>query len=45
MVQVKRERIAETLKQPSLCLRLGAPDFYPDFPIPDPHYMPFPKQS
>jgi hypothetical protein len=30
MVKAKRARKAETLKQPSLCLRLRAPYFYPD---------------
>jgi hypothetical protein len=30
MVKVKRARTAETLKQPSLCLWLRAPYFYPD---------------
>jgi hypothetical protein len=30
MVEAKRARKAETLKQPSLCLRLRAPYFYPD---------------
>jgi hypothetical protein len=31
MVKAKRARKAETLKQPSLCLRLRAPHFYPDY--------------
>ena len=30
MVDAKRARKAETPKQPSLCLRLRAPQFYPD---------------
>jgi len=30
MVKAKRARNAETLKQPSPCLRLRAPHFYPD---------------
>jgi len=30
MVKAKRARKAETPKQPSLCLRLRAPYFYPD---------------
>jgi len=30
MAKAKRARNAETLKQPSLCLRLRAPYFYPD---------------
>ena len=30
MVRAKRARKAEKLKQPSLCLRLRAPHFYPD---------------
>ena len=32
MVDAKRARKAETPKQPSLCLRLRAPQFYPDRP-------------
>ena len=39
MVGAKRARKAETPKQPSLCLRLRAPQFYPDWipfcPLPD----------
>jgi len=31
MVQAKRARTAETPKLPSLCLRLRAPYFYPDY--------------
>ncbi len=31
MVEAKRARQAETPKQPSLCLRLRAPQFYPDW--------------
>ncbi len=34
MVKAKRARKAETLKQPSLCLRLRAPYFYPDHTVP-----------
>ncbi len=30
MAKAKRARKVETLKQPSLCLRLRAPYFYPD---------------
>jgi len=30
MVKAKRARKAETLKQPSFCLRLRVPHFYPD---------------
>jgi hypothetical protein len=30
MEKAKRARTAETPKQPSLCLRLRAPYFYPD---------------
>jgi DDE superfamily endonuclease len=32
MERAKRARTAETPKQPSLCLRLRAPYFYPDYP-------------
>jgi hypothetical protein len=32
MVEAKRAHKAETPKQPSLCLRLRAPHFYPDPP-------------
>ncbi len=34
MAKAKRARIAETPKQPSLCLRLRAPHFYPDHTVP-----------
>jgi len=34
MAKAKRARNAETLKQPSLCLRLRAPYFYPDHIVP-----------
>ena len=34
MAKAKRARNVETLKQPSLCLRLRAPYFYPDHTAP-----------
>ncbi len=34
MAKAKRARNVETLKQPSLCLRLRAPYFYPDHTVP-----------
>ena len=34
MVKAKRARKVETLKQPSCCLRLRAPYFYPDHIVP-----------
>jgi len=34
MAKAKRARKAETPKQPSLCLRLRAPYFYPDHIVP-----------
>src|SRR3984893_12223108 len=34
MVKATRARTAETPKQPSLCLRLRAPYFYPDRDLP-----------
>ena len=35
MAKAKRARNVETLKQPSLCLRLRAPYFYPDHIVPN----------
>ena len=35
MVKAKRAHNVETLKQPSCCLKLRAPYFYPDHIVPD----------